>query len=126
MEYIASETNRYAQEVAAQMVQNNCIHPDSRITKWFDTTSDELYVYFAIVLAMGVVVKSRMQEYWATSSNIFATPGFSAHMPIDRFLNLSKCLHFNNNGGMCALELGSSEAKLYKIQPIVSHLNRKF
>lgn len=126
MEHIVSETNKYAQNVAAQMLDNNTLKPKSRISQWYDTTVDELYVLFGIILAMGIVVKSRMEEYWASTPDIFYTPGFSAHMSISRFLLLSKCLHFNDNDDMCAVERDYSEAKLYKIQPILSHLNKKF
>ncbi|XP_061705610.1 piggyBac transposable element-derived protein 4-like [Cydia pomonella] len=59
MEKIALETNKYAQEVAEKMIHENCLLPSSRICEWKDTTPDELYVYFGILLAMGVVVKSR-------------------------------------------------------------------
>ncbi|XP_023947198.2 piggyBac transposable element-derived protein 4-like isoform X3 [Bicyclus anynana] len=125
MEHIAWETNKYAQEVAAKMIENNTLRPNSRICQWYDTTPDELYTYFGLVLAMGVVGKSRIEEYWSSTPDVFYTPGFSAHMTTDRFLILSKCLHFNDNS-MCALDLDHSEARLFKIQPILSHLNNKF
>lgn len=126
MEHIAFQTNKYAQQVASQMMVNHTLRPRSRISRWYDTTVDELYVYFGIILAMGIVVKSRLEEYWGSTPDIFYTPGFSAHMNIDRFLLLSKCLHFNDNNNMRELKLDFSEAKLFKIQPILSHLNKKF
>ncbi|KAJ8704564.1 hypothetical protein PYW07_011752 [Mythimna separata] len=126
MEYIASETNKYAQQVVSGMLENHSLRPTSRICHWQDTNASELYVYFALILAMGVVVKTRIEEYWGSSPDVFYTPGFSAHMSIDRFLLLSKCLHFNDNEEMCALGLEYSEARLFKIQPVLSHLNRKF
>lgn len=125
MEYIAGETNRYAQqEAAAKMLQG--ITPYSRIAKWKDTSADELYTYFAIILATGIVVKSRLEEYWNASKNIFSTPEFSTAMTYDRFSLLSKCLHFNNND-LCTKEtMKNNESKLIKVLPIVQHLNKKF
>lgn len=125
MEHIALETNKYAQQVAAQMMETNTLKPTSRISRWVDTSVDELYVFFAIILAMGVVVNTRLEEYWTATVDIFQTPGFSVHMSIDRFKLLSKCIHFNDND-MFTLELDDSEAKLFKIKPIVDHLNYKF
>ncbi|PZC73218.1 hypothetical protein B5X24_HaOG209898 [Helicoverpa armigera] len=54
MEHIASETNRYARQVVSQMCNSNQLFPRSRIIRWYDTTADELYVYFGLNLAMGI------------------------------------------------------------------------
>ncbi|XP_041974761.1 piggyBac transposable element-derived protein 4-like [Aricia agestis] len=124
MEHIASETNRYAQQVVEETLRSNDLHPNSRIGRWCDTTADELYVYIGITIAMGVVVKSRLEEYWSSTADIFYTPGFSAYMSFNRFLILNKCLHFNNNEDTCGLNV--SEAKLFKIKPVFVHLNSKF
>ncbi|XP_041982758.1 piggyBac transposable element-derived protein 4-like [Aricia agestis] len=75
---------------------------------------------------MGVVVKTRIEEYWSTTANIFCTPGFGKHMSINRFLLISKLLHFANNEDMCSPGLDVSEARLFKIKPVLSHLNNKF
>ncbi|XP_063394608.1 piggyBac transposable element-derived protein 4-like [Cydia fagiglandana] len=125
IEHVANETNKYAQQLAAAMLLQG-IAPNSRITRWVDTTVDELYTYFALILAMGIVVKSRLDEYWNTTKDIFCTPEFSTNMSIDRFLLLSKCLHFNDNATCTADRLSNDEAKLHKLLPIVQHLNMKF
>ncbi|KAF9424426.1 hypothetical protein HW555_000565 [Spodoptera exigua] len=126
IEYIASETNRYAQQVTTQMLDNNKFCLNSRINQWRDTTADELYVYFGLILGMGIVVKSRLEEYWSSSPDLFVTPGFSAHMSFNRFMLLNKCLHFRNNEDMRALRLDASEAKIFKIQPVIDFLNTAF
>ncbi|XP_014371394.2 piggyBac transposable element-derived protein 4 isoform X2 [Papilio machaon] len=126
IEVIVRETNIYAQQLTTIMLANGTICPNSRITRWQDTNVNEVYTYFAIVLAMGVVVKSRLEEYWNTSKDIFRTPGFSTEMTIDRYQLLSKCLHFNNNSNCHPKLLTRPQAKLYKIQPILVHLNTKF
>lgn len=126
MEYIASESNTYAQQYAAKLMNDSNLHPGSRICEWKDTSVDELYTYFAIVLAMGVVVKSRLEEYWCGAGNIFSTPDFHTHMTLTRFQLLNSCLHFANSLNMIGQNLNASEAKLFKIQPVVTHLNNKF
>lgn len=45
MEHIAAETNRYAQQVASQMFASSSLHPKSRISRWYDTTPDELCLF---------------------------------------------------------------------------------
>lgn len=125
MEHIAHETNVYAQQYAETLLQRGEMGPMSRITKWRDTDVDELYIYFALLIAMGIVVKSKLESYWSNDTNIFSTPGFSANMSLKRFQILSRCLHFNNNFNLSP-EISNSQAKTYKIQPIVDHLNHKF
>lgn len=126
MEHIAVETNRYAQQTAARMLEDGSICPSSRITKWVDTTVDELYVYFAIILAVGVVAKSRLEEYWNKCVDIFSTPGFTKVMRYDRFRLLSTCLHFEDNVNCDPATMTRSEAKIFKVRPILDHLNAKF
>ncbi|XP_028176349.1 piggyBac transposable element-derived protein 4-like isoform X2 [Ostrinia furnacalis] len=126
MEHIAVETNRYAQQLAAIMIQSNTLYPQSRITKWVDTTVDELYVYFAIILATGIVVKTRLEEYWNGTRDVFITPEFTTAMFLDRFLLLSRCLHFQNNETFKPASFTRSQAKLFKLQPVLDHLNHKF
>lgn len=80
MEYIASECNKYAQQVVQQLIHRKKLRPNSRICDWKDTSADELYVYFAILLAMGIVAKGRVVDYWSVDANIFITPGFRVYI----------------------------------------------
>ncbi|KAI8430301.1 hypothetical protein MSG28_000611 [Choristoneura fumiferana] len=121
MEHIATETNKYAQQLAAQLMLSNNLHRQSRICDWQDTSSDELYVYMAINVAMGVVTKGRVSDYWNADETIFLTPRFRVYMSLRSF-----SLHFRDNRDMYTLNLSHSEAKLYKIQPVVDHLNNAF
>ncbi|XP_050675463.1 piggyBac transposable element-derived protein 4-like [Leptidea sinapis] len=125
MEHIAKETNRYAQEYATHLINRGKMRPSNRITLWTETDVDELYVYFALVTAMGIVLKTRIEDYWTTDMTIFSTPGFSISMPIKRFQLLSRYLHFIDNSQF-STNISHSQAKIFKLQPIVQHLNLKF
>lgn len=85
MENIASETNKYAQQLAEQLIESQALYPSSRICDWKETSADELYVFFAIISAMGIVAKSRIVDYWSTNADIFMTPGFQVYMSLRRF-----------------------------------------
>lgn len=126
MENIASETNKYAQQLAEQLIESQALYPSSRICDWKETSADELYVFFAIISAMGIVAKSRIVDYWSTNADIFMTPGFQVYMSLRRFQLLCKCLHFRDNKDMYTQNLNRSEAKLFKIQPVIDHLNSVF
>lgn len=60
MKRIVKETNKYAQDVASHRMRNNTLGPQSRISNWYDTNINEMYSYFAIILAMGMVIKSKI------------------------------------------------------------------
>lgn len=81
MDHIASETM-----VASQMLANHSFDSGSRISTYYDTTVNELYTQCGIILAMGVVMKTYLEEYCGATPDIFCAAGFSAHMTIDRFL----------------------------------------
>lgn len=57
----------YAMHNAATMLTSGLKFPSGRITHWKDTSAEKLIMFFSIILAMGVVVKSRLEEYWSKS-----------------------------------------------------------
>lgn len=57
-------------------------------------------------------------EFDSIQTDIESLVEISAHMSIDRFIMINKCLHFNNNDDMSALDLDS--------EAILLHLNKKF
>ncbi|RVE47894.1 hypothetical protein evm_007408 [Chilo suppressalis] len=125
MDHIVQQTNKYAQGYATHLLETGQMGPNSRINRWCDTNVDEVYTYLAIVIAMGIIVKPRLNTYWNRSADIFQSHGFAAHMSLRRFELLSKCLHFNNNDHNLR-NLTPPQAKLFKISPILDHLNDRF
>ncbi|CAG4958960.1 unnamed protein product [Parnassius apollo] len=125
MGHIVTQTNLYAQENAANLLNLGLIGPRSRISEWVETNIDEMYIYFAMILAMGVLFKSKMEEYWCKEGNIFTTPYFSCYMSLNRFQLLNRCINFNDNT-LLSPDLSPKERKLFKIAPLVAHLNFKF
>lgn len=126
MNHICIQTNLYAKQYVDKMKDRMAKHPKSTVHSWKDITIDELYVYFAIILAMGCVAKSRMYEYWSKNEDIFRTPGFSVYMAINRFMIINRFLHFNDNSLITIEKMTHAQAKLHKVQPLVDHLNEKF
>ncbi|KAF9791416.1 hypothetical protein SFRURICE_003208, partial [Spodoptera frugiperda] len=126
MESIAAETNRYAEQMMRRMADEGSLSLRSRILFWKETNADELYVFFAIILAMGIVVKGHIEEYWSTAKDIFSTPSFSTTMAYSRFLLLNRCLHFMDNETCDPINMTPPQAKLLKVQLLVDHLNKRF
>ena len=112
-----TETNRYA----AQMSSGTGLSPFSRVRKWVDTTVFELFLYFGLLILMGIDRRPRLSMYW--SHNFFVnTPSFSALMSRDRFLLIRRVLHFVDNTGF---QRGVS-GKLFKIKPVLEYFQNKF
>ncbi|XP_063962609.1 piggyBac transposable element-derived protein 4-like [Lytechinus pictus] len=93
-EHITEETNRYASQFF------DCPDPvlsGSRYNAWSDTDESEMRAFTALQIAMGLVKKPAVANYWETISGVLATPGFGEVMPRNRFQLLNGFLHFNNN-----------------------------
>jgi len=110
-ERIASETNRYEQQ-----------HPSRHYTharNWTDVTTDELRVFFALMMLMGHIQKPSLSSYWSTD-DMMNTPFFHQTMPRDRYVHILRNLHFTNN------EEADGDDRLYKVRPVVDELVSNF
>ncbi len=105
VEVICEESNRYASQ--------------KNIRNYAALTPHEFWRFIATSLAMGIVKKSTIEEYWAVKTQ-FATPFFNSVMPRDRYRQLLRSLHFMDNTAVPAnnkdkfVKLGSFMEKLFE------------
>ena len=92
---MCKETNRYA----SQFLAKAALKPHSRFTKWVDCTPEEIKVFLAMTIAMGLIVQLDLSEYW-TTSEVNETPFFKTLMSRDRFWLLMSFFHLANNEDM--------------------------
>lgn len=78
-ESMACETNRYARTFLANAV----LKTKSRFHAWVETTWQEMKLFFAMTIAMGLLVQLDISEYWSTNE-VVETPFFRKCMPRDR------------------------------------------
>ncbi|CAG4973541.1 unnamed protein product [Colias eurytheme] len=126
LQHIVDQTNAYAQLIVARQMEEGTLEQTSRLAQWKDLTIDELLVYFALLMAMGLLFKSNIREYWASQGDVTDTPNFGKYMSVNRFENITRALHFNDDCDPQLRTLPKPQAKLFKIEPILSHLNHKF
>jgi hypothetical protein len=69
MQNIADQTNRYY----VLLMQKLPPTPQPRLQNWKNTTPEELYIFFAIVMLMCRVKKLTIAEYWSRDP-LIATP----------------------------------------------------
>ncbi|XP_015242424.1 PREDICTED: piggyBac transposable element-derived protein 2-like [Cyprinodon variegatus] len=104
LETIAQQSNLYC----AQENPNCALRLDQ----------SELEQFIGSVIYMSVVRLPRLRMYWATECRV---PQVADVLSRDRFEEISKFLHFNDNNHMAA-----SKDKLFKIRPVADSLLQKF
>ncbi len=112
---IAFETNRYYKFA----VSTQAASTSSRLNKWRDTNSDEIYLFLSICMLMSRNKKLSMKEYWSVDP-LLNSPIFSQTMSRDRFLILLRLLHFCDN------EQPEKKNRLYKIDMVIKEVKENF
>ena len=114
---IVTETNRYA----GQSMET----PSTRGRKpmaWHDLTMPELKTWLCLMITMGVVEKKgRLGEYWSNHW-LTQTPAFCETMPKTRFLQNLRFIQFVDNRDAS----NDKSNKMWKIQPVLDYLNKRF
>jgi hypothetical protein len=121
LDLIVRETNRYADQFTTENAEN--LKQFSNVHNWKETTRDEIRTYLGIVLLMGIVYKPRYGMYWSLD-NIIETPIFGQVMTRNRFLLLTKFLHFANNDDYDAAD--PERDRLFKIRDVVNLFRRQW
>ncbi|XP_053960478.1 piggyBac transposable element-derived protein 4-like [Anastrepha ludens] len=112
--YFVEESNRY-------YYQNiNKFTIPKKSVKWKDITISEMKKFLGLIIFMGQVRKDRRDEYWTTYP-CTETPFFAKTMSRDRFRQIWKAWHFNNNENTT----GASD-RLIKVRPIIDYFQPKF
>ncbi|XP_023231813.1 piggyBac transposable element-derived protein 4-like [Centruroides sculpturatus] len=117
---MATETNRYAQQVINGMGGN----VPQYLKKWQPVTVEEIKGFLAFILNMGLNKKSSIASYWSTSDsqNI---PWFGRMFTKHRFSHLLRFFHLVDNSKLPGpRELGYDPSAKY--QPLEDHANKVF
>ena len=98
LQLIAEQTNIYASQYFQEHPKES-LPPFSRMKDWDETKgtcAEELKLFFALVIAMGLVPKHEMENFWSTDE-VTVTPFFTRIMTRNRFELLMKFLHLADN-----------------------------
>jgi len=87
---VAYETNEYYR----QNIESHII--SCRDASWYDTTSEELYLFIAVQMLMARNKKLNISDYWSTDPLLYS-PIFGKIMSRNRFQLLLRYIHFCNN-----------------------------
>ena len=81
----------------------------------------EMQAFIGLIIATGITRLPRLAMYWEAGHPLTGTPGFSNVMSQDRFLQLLRYLHANDE----SLSNADND-KLYKVRDFTNRINRNF
>ena len=119
IQQIVRETNGYAEQY--KNVQGNLFPFRSLVRLWTPVTESEIYTVLGLFLLLGIVQKPTARSYF--SKRRLITPGFADVISRERFELICKFLHFVDNESLLTYR---GPPKLFKIYPVICHLNIKF
>ncbi|CAG4938221.1 unnamed protein product [Parnassius apollo] len=109
LEIISFQTNLYA----AQTGKN-----------YKPTTPEEIDVFLALNLVMGIKKLTSYKDYWASSPDLHDSY-ISTFMPLNRFGWLLNHIHLNDNSLIPSRQSPNFD-KLYKIRPLLNIIQKNF
>nr|XP_039248220.1 piggyBac transposable element-derived protein 4-like [Styela clava] len=88
------------------------------------TTFKEMKAYLGFIIAMGIIKLPVLSMYWQTKHWIFNVPSFGKIMPRDRFLDLTKFLHFCDESEAMSHD-DPMRDRLFKLRPLLNLLEQR-
>lgn len=120
IDIIVNETNRFAEQYLEKKYPRQSAREKYG---WAPVDSDEMWVFFAILIYQAMVIKPKQRWYWS-KNKIVETPFVNNLMTLKRFERIMKFLHFSNNEAYDPLT--HPNPKLRKIYEIFTAINDKF
>ena len=89
---------------------------------WTPVTESKIYTILVLFLLLGIVQKPTARSYFS-KRRVISTPGFADVISRERFELICKFLHFIDNESLPTYQ---GPPILFKIYPVICHLNIKF
>ena len=74
---------------------------------------------------MGINQLPTLYDYWKTDSTYHYSP-IADRIPRDRFIEISRFLHFTNNNDYMYQRTDPNYDRLWKIRPVITAISKKF
>jgi len=110
---VAYETNEYYRQNTESHIMSY------HNANWYDTTSEELYLFISILMLMARNKKLDISEYWSTDP-LLCSPIFGKIMSRKRFQLLMRYIHFCNNNNQVTND------RLFKINMVLQDIKNNF
>lgn len=111
---IAEQTNIYAEEKQSE----------KRDPQWFPVTVEEVKLFLAIGIMMGIHKLPRQKLYWSKDDRL-NVPAISKLMSQNRYMKLLQYLHLNDNRNFIPRGMPGFDP-LFKIRPLIECTSHSF
>ena len=100
-------------------------NPCAQLNKWEDTSPDEMKVFVAHLIVMGILKKNSLEQYWSRDS-ILNMPFFGHYMSRNRFQNILLNLHISDPDETNPQKGEADHDPLVLVRPMVDMMQRNF
>ena len=100
-------------------------NPCARLNNLEDTSPDEMKVFVAHLIVMGILKKSSLEQYWSRDS-ILNTPFFGHYMSRNHFQNILWNLHISDPDETNPQKGEANHDHLFLVRPMVDMMQRNF
>ncbi|XP_029348064.1 piggyBac transposable element-derived protein 4-like, partial [Acyrthosiphon pisum] len=101
-----------------------CSPEKYKLTRFREVHGSELKAFLGLLIYMGYHELPGIRLYWSNDPNFYCDR-VAKVMPVKRFLKLLRCIHLNDNSKMPQRQSQEFD-KLFKIRPMLSHLQEKY
>ena len=130
-EQIAQSTNEYAHKKITQLgadplqrMEHPNYAPHARTNYWRDVSADQLKVFVAHLIVMGIIRKADLESYWQ-KSGVGQTPFFGKYMTRNRFTAILSNLHLVDDSNNPAFGQRGHDP-LAKLRPFITMCEDNF
>ena len=100
-------------------------NPCAWLNNWEVTSLDEMKVFVAHLIAMGILKKNSLEQYWSRDS-ILNTPFSSHYMSKNHFQNILWYLHGSDPEETNPQKGEANHDHLFLVRPVVDMIQRNF
>ena len=100
-------------------------NPCAQLNKWEDRSPDEMKVFVAHLIVMGILKKNSLEQYWSRDS-ILNMPFFGHYMSRNHFQNILWNLHISDPDETNPQKGEANHDPLFLVRPMVDMMQRNF
>ena len=109
-------------ELLSEGVEQN---PCTWLNNWQDTSPDEMKLFVAHLIVIGILKKNSLEQYWSRDS-ILNTALFGHYMSRNHFQNILWNLHISNPDETNPQKGEANHDPLFLVRPMVDMMQRNF